>query len=56
MAEIRRVAYDIEAAVAGIGKLGLAEDVTQALITILRTGRPVGDPPVGSGAGSLSRR
>lgn len=56
VAEIRRVAYDIEAAVAGIGKLGLAEDVTQALITILRTGRPVGDPPVGSGAGSLSRR
>ena len=55
VAEIRRVAYDIEATVAGIRKLELAEDATQALITILRTGRPLGDPLVESGAGSLSK-
>lgn len=44
VAEIRRVAYDIEATVAGIRGMGLADDVTGGLITILLTGKPLGDP------------
>jgi len=40
VAEIRRVEYDIEAAVTGIRKMGLADDVTQKLISMLRTGKP----------------
>ncbi len=44
--EIRRVAYEIEAAIAGIQKMGLADDVADALITILRTGKPCADSPV----------
>jgi predicted phosphodiesterase len=53
VAEIRRVAYDIEATVAGIRGMGLAADVTRALITILLTGRPLGDPPEEGESGSL---
>jgi putative phosphoesterase len=41
MAEIRRVEYDIEATIAGIRKMELADDATDALVTILRTGRSV---------------
>jgi putative phosphoesterase len=41
MAEIRRVSYDIEATIAGIREMGLADDATEALVTILRTGRSV---------------
>lgn len=54
VAEIRRVAYDIEATVGGIRKMGLADDVTGALITILMTGKPSGAPPGESEAGTLS--
>jgi len=39
VAEIRRVEYDIEAAVTGIRKMGLADDVTEKLISMLRTGK-----------------
>jgi putative phosphoesterase len=53
VAEIRRVAYDIEVTVAGIREMGLAKDVTQALVTILLTGRPLGDPPEEDEVGSL---
>jgi hypothetical protein len=48
VAEIRRVEYDIEAAIVGIRKMGLAADITEALMTILRTGQPCADP-VGKG-------
>lgn len=41
MAEIRRVTYDIEATAAGIREMELADDATEALVTILRTGRSV---------------
>jgi len=41
MAEIRRVSYDIEATGAGIRGMGLTNDATEALVTILRTGRSV---------------
>jgi putative phosphoesterase len=44
MAEIRRVEYDVEATVAGIQGMGLASDVTDALIGILRTGKPCAGP------------
>lgn len=46
VAEIRRVAYDIEVTVAGIREMGLAEAMAETLIAILRTGKPSG----GSGA------
>ncbi len=52
VAEIRRVAYDIEATVTRIRKMGLAVDVTRALITILLTGRPLNDPPAEGESGS----
>jgi putative phosphoesterase len=52
VAEIRRVAYDIEVTVAGIREMGLGDDVTRALITILLTGRPLGNPVAESEAGS----
>lgn len=39
MAEIRRVPYDIEATVAGTRGMGLTNGATEALVTILRTGR-----------------
>ncbi len=38
VAEIRRVAYDIEATVAGIRGMGLPPEATEALIGILRSG------------------
>jgi putative phosphoesterase len=38
VAEIHRVAYDVEATVAGLGKLSLPADVAQALVNTLRTG------------------
>jgi putative phosphoesterase len=44
VAEIRRVAYDIEAAVAGIRRLHLPAEATDTLIAILRTGRPCAHP------------
>ena len=40
VAEIRRAEYDIETAVTGIRKMSLADVVIEALITILRTGKP----------------
>lgn len=40
VAEIRRVEYDIEATTVGIRKMGLAEDVAESLISMLRTGKP----------------
>jgi predicted phosphodiesterase len=40
VAEIRRVAYDIEATAAGIPGMGLPDEVGEALISILRTGKP----------------
>lgn len=52
--EIRRVPYDIEATIAGIRAMGLAGDVTRALITILLTGQPAGDSPGGREVGSLA--
>ncbi len=54
VAEIRRVAYDTEATVAGIREMGLAEDATLALITILLTGRPLGQSSEEGEAGSLA--
>ena len=53
VAEIRRVAYDIEATVAGIRKMGLADDVTGGLITILLTGKPLAEPPAEGTSGNL---
>jgi len=53
VAEIRRVAYDIEVTVAGIREMGLGDDVTRALITILLTGKPLGGSPGDTGAGSV---
>lgn len=47
MAEIRRVEYDIEATVAGIRGMGLPDQVGEALISILRTGRPCIGPRSG---------
>lgn len=41
--EIRRVAYDIEATVGGIRDMGLSEHVAKALMTLLRTGKPLLD-------------
>jgi putative phosphoesterase len=46
VAEIRRVEYDIEAAVTGIRNMGLADDAIEALISMLRTGKPC--PTAGS--------
>jgi len=54
VAEIRRVAYDIEVTVAGIREMGLGDDVTRALITILLTGRPWGHSPADGEVGSLA--
>ncbi len=54
VAEIRRVPYDIEAAVIGIRSMGLAAEVAAALIAILRTGKPqVGSAPKGKTEGSV---
>ena len=47
MAEIRRVEYDIEATVAGIREMGLAEEATDALIGILTAGKPCAEPSLG---------
>ena len=44
VAEIRRVDYDIEAAVAGVRGMGLADEIAAALIGILRTGKPSASP------------
>ena len=44
VAEIQRVVYDIEATVAGIRKMGLADEVARSLTTILLTGKPLGEP------------
>ncbi len=49
VAEIRRVPYDIEATVVGIRDMGLPEDMAEALITILRTGKPWSGHGRGSG-------
>jgi diadenosine tetraphosphatase ApaH/serine/threonine PP2A family protein phosphatase len=46
VAEIRRVDYDIEAAVAGIRGMELPDEVSAALIHILRAGKS----PAGVGA------
>jgi putative phosphoesterase len=46
MAEIRRVEYDVEATVAGIRGMGLANEVAEELIDMLRTGEPYSDPGV----------
>ena len=43
-AEIRRVAYDVEATITGLRKIGLGEVETEALASILRTGKPVVAP------------
>jgi hypothetical protein len=40
MAEIRRVEYDVEETAAGVRGMGLAGDLTDTLIAILRTGKP----------------
>ena len=45
MAEIRRVEYDIEETAAGIRGMGLAGDLTDTLIGILRTGKPCTESP-----------
>lgn len=50
VAEIRRVEYDIEETAAGIRGMGLAGDLTDTLITILRTGKPCADPEPGQAA------
>lgn len=44
VAEIRRVAYDVEATVAGIRNMRLAAKSAVALIAMLRTGKPVAGP------------
>jgi putative phosphoesterase len=44
MAEIRRVEYDVEATVAGIRGMGLVSHVGEALIDMLRTGKPFAGP------------
>ena len=49
VAEIRRVEYDVEETVAGIRRLGLAGEMAQALIGMLRTGKPTGSPEAGAG-------
>lgn len=54
VAEIRRVAYDVEATVAGIRNMRLAAEPAEALIAMLRTGKPVAGPrsePEGDGSG-----
>ena len=43
-AEIRRVAYDVEATITGLRKIGLGEVETEALASIHRTGKPVVAP------------
>jgi putative phosphoesterase len=43
VAEICRVAYDIEGTVAGIRSMGLAGATTEALVRILTTGKPCAD-------------
>ena len=40
VAEIRRVEYDVEETAVGIRRMGLAGEVADALIAILRTGKP----------------
>jgi diadenosine tetraphosphatase ApaH/serine/threonine PP2A family protein phosphatase len=40
VAEIRRAEYDIEETAAGIREMGLAGEMVDALIGILRTGKP----------------
>ncbi len=45
MAEIRRVEYDIEETAAGIRGMGLAGEMADALIGILRTGKPCTESP-----------
>ena len=40
VAEIHRVPYDMDATIAGIRKMGLSVEAAEALIGILRTGRP----------------
>lgn len=47
VAEIRRVEYDVEETAAGIRGMGLAGDLTDALIGILRTGKPCAGPGPG---------
>ncbi len=54
VAEIRRVAYDIEATVAGLRRMGLADDMTAGLITILLTGKHLGHSSEEGVAGSLA--
>lgn len=44
VAEIRRVAYDVEATVAGIRNMRLAAKSAEALIAMLRTGKPAAGP------------
>ena len=50
VAEIRRVEYDIEETAAGIRGMGLAAEMADALIGILRTGKPCADPEPGQEA------
>ena len=45
MAEIRRVEYDVEETAAGVRGMGLAGDLTDTLIAILRTGKPCSESP-----------
>jgi hypothetical protein len=45
--EIRRVEYDIEETAAGVRGMGLAGQAADALIGILRTGKPCTDPGPG---------
>jgi len=40
VAEIRRVEYDVEETATGVRRMGLAGEVADALIAILRTGKP----------------
>jgi len=45
VAEIRRVEYDIEETAAGIRGMGLTGEMADALIGILRTGKPCTESP-----------
>lgn len=44
VAEIRRVAYDIDATAVGIRDMGLPDDLGALLVAILKTGTPLDGP------------
>jgi hypothetical protein len=53
VAQIRRAPYDIEAAIADIQSMGLADDIANAMIMIFRTGQPLASRPAHDELGKL---